>query len=246
MPRADVGLENQGGARAHLGHRLRRTLDDVHHLIPLPFDQREHRIRLIGQARFAHDAHRLSDGIGHLSILVGYRGGNRKSNNHEPKHSVQADTKLGSMSDIASIEIPHEYVVCLDHVGIAVPDFDAAVEFYRSAFGWVNHHEEVNEEQGVREAMIGPKDMTERDGMIQLLAPLNEESTIAKFIEKKGPGLQQMCLRTNNMDALSEHLRSNGVRLLYPEPKIGTGGARINFVHPKDAGGVLLEITEPK
>ncbi|BCB35006.1 hypothetical protein KaCgl_29800 [Corynebacterium glutamicum] len=82
--------------------------------------------------------------------------------------------------------------------------------------------------------------------MIQLIAPLNEDSTIAKFLEKKGPGIQQMCLRTNNIDALSEHLRSQGVRLLYPEPKNGTGGARINFLHPKDAGGVLLEITQPQ
>lgn len=149
-------------------------------------------------------------------------------------------------NDIAGIQIPHEYVVCLDHVGIAVPDLDTAVEFYRSAFGWVNHHQETNEEQGVVEAMIGPKGLGKTDGMIQLLAPLNEESTIAKFIDKKGPGLQQMCLRTNNMDALCEHLRAQGIRLLYAEPKIGTGGARINFVHPKDAGGVLLELTEPK
>lgn len=54
-----------------------------------------------------------------------------------------------------------------------------------------------------------------------------------------------MCVRTNDIDALSEHLRGLGTRLLYPEPKTGTGGARINFVHPKDAGGVLLEITQP-
>ena len=133
------------------------------------------------------------------------------------------------MSDFSSIEIPHEYVTCLDHVGIAVPDLDAAVEFYRSNFGWVNHHQETNEEQGVVEAMIGPKDATERDGLIQLLAPLNEDSTIAKFIDKKGPGLQQMCVRTNDIDALSEYLRGLGTRLLYPEPKTGTGGARINF-----------------
>lgn len=144
-----------------------------------------------------------------------------------------------------AIDIPHEYVICLDHVGIAVPDLDAAVEFYRSAFGWVNHHQETNEEQGVTEAMIGPKDLKETDGMIQLLAPLNEQSTIAKFIDKKGAGLQQMCLRTNDLDALSEHLRAQGVRLLYDAAKIGTGGARINFVHPKDANGVLLELTEP-
>ncbi|MDO4760549.1 MAG: methylmalonyl-CoA epimerase [Corynebacterium sp.] len=147
--------------------------------------------------------------------------------------------------DFHAIDIPHELVVCLDHVGIAVADLDAAVEFYRSAFGWVNHHQETNEEQGVVEAMVGPKGLKETDGMIQLLAPLNEESTIAKFIDKKGPGLQQMCLRTTDIEALSEHLRQQGVRLLYPEPKKGTGGAKINFVHPKDAGGVLLELTEP-
>ncbi|MCK7637909.1 methylmalonyl-CoA epimerase [Corynebacterium pygosceleis] len=147
-----------------------------------------------------------------------------------------------------SIDIPHEYVTCLDHVGIAVPDLDAAVEFYRSAFGWVNLHQETNEEQGVVEAMVGPADTdatAPTAGVIQLLAPLNEDSTIATFLEKKGPGLQQMCLRTDNMDALCEHLRGLGVRLLYPEPKRGTGGARINFVHPRDAGGVLLELTEP-
>ncbi|PRQ12365.1 methylmalonyl-CoA epimerase [Corynebacterium sp. 13CS0277] len=148
-------------------------------------------------------------------------------------------------NDYLSIEIPHQYVTCLDHVGIAVPDLDAAIEWYRVNMGWVNHHQETNEEQGVVEAMIGPKDLTDRGGMIQLLAPLNEDSTIAKFIDKKGPGLQQMCLRTRDMDALCEHLRAQGTRLLYDTPKIGTGGARINFVHPKDAGGVLLEITEP-
>ncbi|AFM07208.1 methylmalonyl-CoA epimerase [Corynebacterium pseudotuberculosis] len=149
-------------------------------------------------------------------------------------------------TDINSIDTPHELVICLDHVGIAVPDLDIAVEFYRSAFGWVNHHQETNEEQGVVEAMVGPKDLKETDGMIQLLAPLNEDSTIAKFIDKKGPGLQQMCLRTSDIDALCSHLHEQGVRLLYPEPKTGTAGARINFVHPKDAGGVLLELTQPQ
>ncbi|QDZ42389.1 methylmalonyl-CoA epimerase [Corynebacterium sp. sy039] len=149
------------------------------------------------------------------------------------------------MSSFSDITIPHELVDCLDHVGIAVADLDAAVEFYRSAFGWVNHHQETNEEQGVVEAMIGPKNLGTTDGMIQLLAPLNEESTIAKFLDKKGPGLQQMCLRTNDIVALSKHLTDQGIRLLYPEPKIGTGGAKINFVHPKDAGGVLLELTQP-
>ena len=133
----------------------------------------------------------------------------------------------------------------IDHVGIAVTDLDEAIAFYRDTYGMTLTHEETNEEQGVVEAMVGPADHAPTAGVIQLLAPLNEDSTIAKFLDKKGPGLQQMCLRTNNMDALCEHLRGNGVRLLYPEPKRGTGGARINFVHPKDAGGVLLELVEP-
>lgn len=145
----------------------------------------------------------------------------------------------------ADVEIPHELVTCLDHVGIATADLDATLEWYRVNMGWVCHHVETNEEQGVREAMVGPKNLAPLGGMIQVLAPLNEASTIAKFLEKKGPGLQQMCLRTSDIDALCEHLRAQGTRLLYETPKNGTAGARINFVHPKDAGGVLLELTEP-
>lgn len=161
-------------------------------------------------------------------------------------HILETTITITSMShDISAIEIPHELVICLDHVGIAVPDLDAAIEFYRTAFGWVNHHQETNEEQGVVEAMIGPKNLNTTDGMIQLLAPLNDESTIAKFLDKKGPGLQQMCLRTSDIEALSEYLKAQGIRLLYPAAKSGTGGAKINFVHPKDAGGVLLELTQP-
>ncbi|EPD71052.1 methylmalonyl-CoA epimerase [Corynebacterium pyruviciproducens ATCC BAA-1742] len=149
-------------------------------------------------------------------------------------------------NDVSGIEIPHEYVTCLDHVGIAVPDLDEAIEHYRSVYGWVCHHVEKNEEQGVAEAMIGPKHLDEKEGMIQLLAPLSPDSTIGKFLDKKGPGIQQMCLRVNNLDALTEHIKAQGMRVLYKEAKTGTGGARINFVHPKDAGGVLLELTEPQ
>ena len=144
-----------------------------------------------------------------------------------------------------STEVPHELVNCLDHVGIATADLDATLEWYRTNMGWICHHVETNEEQGVQEAMVGPKTLTELQGMIQVLAPLNEKSTIAKFLDKKGPGLQQMCLRTTAIDALCDPLRKQGTRLLYDEPKNGTAGARINFVHPKDAGGVLLELTQP-
>lgn len=136
-----------------------------------------------------------------------------------------------------------DLVVGIDHVGIAVPDLDASAAWYRDNFGFENLHEEVNAEQGVREAMLGPRGGS--GALIQLLAPLNEESTIAKFIDRNGPGLQQLAVRVTDLDAVSDRLTEAGVRLLYPAPKRGTADSRINFVHPKDAGGVLLELVEP-
>ena len=138
--------------------------------------------------------------------------------------------------------VPPHLLVAIDHVGIAVPDLDEAKAFYRDVFGMQVAHEETNEEQGVREAMVAVGDS---GSMIQLLAPLNDESTIAKFLSRSGPGLQQLAYRVTDVDAVSEILRSRGVRLLYPEPKRGTANSRINFVHPKDAGGVLVELVEP-
>jgi methylmalonyl-CoA/ethylmalonyl-CoA epimerase len=136
------------------------------------------------------------------------------------------------------------FVTAIDHVGIAVPDLDVAITFYRDNFGLEVAHEEVNEEQGVREAMLhAPGD---HDGTaIQLLAPLNEDSTIAKFIGRSGPGLQQLAYRVSDVDVAADALRSKGLRLLYDQAKRGTSNSRVNFVHPKDAGGVLIELVEP-
>ena len=130
----------------------------------------------------------------------------------------------------------------IDHVGVAVPDLDAAIAFYRDVYGMRLLHEEVNEEQGVREAMMG---VGESGSAIQLLAPLSPESTIAKFLDRNGPGIQQMAYRVTDIDAVSATLRERGVRLLYDTPKRGTSNSRVNFVHPKDAGGVLVELVEP-
>jgi methylmalonyl-CoA/ethylmalonyl-CoA epimerase len=77
------------------------------------------------------------------------------------------------------------------------------------------------------------------------MAALDETSTIAKFIDKRGPGIQQLAYRVSDLDALSERLRDQGVRLLYDAPRRGTANSRINFIHPKDAGGVLVELVEP-
>ena len=130
----------------------------------------------------------------------------------------------------------------INHVGIAVADLDKAIEYYQTVFDMQLVHEETNEEQGVREAMMAVGDS---GSSIQLLAPLNENSTIAKFLDKSGPGMQQMAYTVEDIDSVSATLRERGVRLLYPEPKRGTANSRINFIHPKDAGGVLVELVQP-
>lgn len=141
-----------------------------------------------------------------------------------------------------SLSIPEHLFTAIDHVGIAVRDLDEAIEFYEKTFGMRLAHQETNEEQGVREAMIAVGDS---GSCIQLLAPLNEESTIAKFLDRSGPGVQQMAYRVTDVEAVSAILRERGVRLLYDAPRRGTSDSRINFVHPKDAGGVLVELVEP-
>lgn len=158
-----------------------------------------------------------------------------------------------------------DLVTAIDHVGIAVADMDAAARWYANNFGFVTLHEEINAEQGVREAMIGPAALAspagadaDRSGsheshhsnphgasVIQLLAPLSPESTIAKFLDRNGPGLQQLALRVTDLDEVTRRLTEAGIRTLYTAPRRGTADSRINFVHPKDAGGVLLELVEP-
>ncbi|HET6167696.1 MAG TPA: methylmalonyl-CoA epimerase [Marmoricola sp.] len=150
------------------------------------------------------------------------------------------------MSTSPALDLSEDLFVCIDHAGVAVPDLDAAIELYTKSFGMTLVHEEVNEEQGVREAMMsvgGDADPT--GGCIQLLAPLDEDSTIAKFLDRNGPGLQQLALRVRDVEAVAAVLRERGLRLLYDEPKRGTSDSRVNFVHPKDAGGVLVELVQP-
>ena len=129
----------------------------------------------------------------------------------------------------------------IDHVGIAVADLDAAAEFYERAFGLRIVHEEVNEEQGVREAMLAVGDS---ESCIQLLAPLTPESTIAKFLDRSGPGIQQVAYGVDDVAAVAAHLQAEGIRVLWETPRRGTAGSLVNFVHPKDAGGVLIELVQ--
>jgi len=136
-------------------------------------------------------------------------------------------------------------VTAIDHVGIAVPDLDAAIAWYHDTLGMIVVHEEINTDQGVREAMLSVRGDPRGSAQIQLMAPIDDTCTIAKFIDKRGPGIQQLAYRVSDLDALSERLRARGVRLLYDAPRRGTADSRINFIHPKDAGGVLVELVEP-
>jgi methylmalonyl-CoA/ethylmalonyl-CoA epimerase len=136
-------------------------------------------------------------------------------------------------------------VTAVDHVGIAVADLDAAIAWYHDHLGMILVHEEVNEDQGIREAMLSVRGARGGSAQVQLMAPLDESSAIAKFLDKRGPGIQQMAYRVSDLEALSERLRDQGIRLLYDTPRRGTANSRINFIHPKSAGGVLIELVEP-
>ena len=135
-------------------------------------------------------------------------------------------------------------VTAIDHVGIAVADLDAAITWYHDHLGMILVHEEVNDDQGIREAMIAAPGVPGGTAQIQLMAPIDDSSAIAKFLDKRGPGIQQMAVRVSDLDSLSERLRAQGVRLVYDAPRRGTANSRINFIHPKDAGGVLIELVD--
>jgi methylmalonyl-CoA/ethylmalonyl-CoA epimerase len=137
---------------------------------------------------------------------------------------------------------PAGLITAVDHVGIAVPDLDEAVAFYAENFGFEVVHQEVNEGQDVKEAMLAVGD----SGVcLQLLAPLGPSSAIRRFLDRSGPGVQQVAYRVTSIEDAMSAVRQQGMRLLYDEPRRGTADSRINFIHPKDAGGVLVELVEP-
>lgn len=138
--------------------------------------------------------------------------------------------------------LPAELITAIDHVGIAVPDLDDAVAFYHDVLGFEVVHTEDNPDQGVREAMLAVGDS---GACLQLLAPLSADSSIARFLRRSGPGMQQLAYRVTDIEAAMTAVRAQGLRLIYEEPRRGTAGSRINFIHPKDAGGVLVELLEP-
>jgi methylmalonyl-CoA/ethylmalonyl-CoA epimerase len=134
----------------------------------------------------------------------------------------------------------------IDHIGIACHDLEATVEFYRRTYGFTDVHIEVNEEQGVREAML--KINETGDGAasyVQLLQPIRDDSAVGKWLAKNGEGVHHIAFGTDG-DVADEAagIAGKGVRVLYEEPRRGSMGSRINFLHPKDCHGVLTELVQ--
>lgn len=127
----------------------------------------------------------------------------------------------------------------LDHVGIAVRSLTAAKAIYER-LGLRTSHEEAVPAEKVRVVMV-PVENTR----IELLEATSDDSTIAKFIAKRGEGLHHICLQVDDLPAAVEKLRRDGVRLVSEEIRTGAGGHRYIFIHPQSAGGVLLELVEP-
>lgn len=128
----------------------------------------------------------------------------------------------------------------LSHIGIAVKDLDKAIEFYKS-LGLELESTEVVETQKVKVAFFPVG-----DARIELLAATDEDSPIAKFIEKKGEGIQHIALSVDDLENELKVTEEKGIRLIDKKPRPGAHNASIAFLHPKSTGGVLLELCEEK
>jgi methylmalonyl-CoA/ethylmalonyl-CoA epimerase len=133
----------------------------------------------------------------------------------------------------------------LDHVGVAVSDLDAAIAFYRDLLGFQVVHREDNLDQQVSEVMLSSGDGVSGRNQLQLLLPFAENSALQRFLVRRGGGgLHHVAYAVSDVRSASKILRQCGVRVLYDAPRAGTRGSQINFVHPTDTGGVLLELVE--
>lgn len=127
----------------------------------------------------------------------------------------------------------------LHHVGVAVDDLDAAVEMYRNVFGARVTHRAANEHDGLAAAFLAMG-----DAEIELLASLRDDSTIGKFLAKRGPGLHHVAYAVPDVVQALADARAAGMELIDPVPRIGMHGVPIAFIHPKSVGGVLTEFVE--
>ena len=136
------------------------------------------------------------------------------------------------LDDLAGIGI-------IDHLGIAVSSLDDALRFYRDALGLTPGAPEEVPAEGVRVVFLALG-----ESRLELLEPMGPESPVARFIQKRGEGIHHVCMRVANLDAALAALKARGVTLVSPETRMGAGGRRIAFVHPRSASGVLIELKE--
>ena len=127
----------------------------------------------------------------------------------------------------------------IDHIGIAVPDLDAAVEQYGRALGLRPAHRERVQDQGVEEVLFAAG-----DSFIQLLGALGPDTPVGRFLERHGPGMHHIGYRVEDLAQALEHLRAEGIPLIDEQPRRGSRGTTIAFVHPKGMGGVLVELVQ--
>ena len=127
----------------------------------------------------------------------------------------------------------------VDHIGIAVKNLDEALKFYEDILGIKCVETEVVEEQKVKVAFL-PIGDTE----VELLESTSEDGPVAKFIEKKGEGIQHIAYRVDNLEKALEELKEKGIKLIDEKPRYGAGGAKIAFLHPKSTFGVLIELCQ--
>lgn len=129
----------------------------------------------------------------------------------------------------------------VDHIAVAVHNLEEALSYYQGSLGLTLLGIETVEEQGVKVAKLDTGNTH-----IELLEPLSPESPVGKFLATKGPGLHHICLAVSDIDAELGVLKDKQIKLIDQQPRIGAGGARIAFVHPKATGGVLMELSQPR
>jgi len=132
----------------------------------------------------------------------------------------------------------------IDHVGIACRDLAERISFYESAFGLTVVSREVNEAQGVREAMLHVADGPAGSSYVQLLEPLGPDTPVGRFIARRGEGLHHVGYGVADVSAALAELGASGVRLIDERPRHGSMGAAIAFLHPAGVGGVLTELVQ--
>jgi len=130
----------------------------------------------------------------------------------------------------------------VDHIGIAVSNLDSGSTFWK-ILGLEQEGDEINEEQGVNIRFFGTQ-QGEQGTRIELLSPTAEDTPIGRFLDKQGPGVQQIAFRVDNLESILAKLKSEGIRLINETPTAGAHGSKIAFVHPSSTGGVLVELLE--